>query len=146
MSRPNPHSGDRERSPDPHRAFPRGPLSPSPPRAGGHRGAAAVERSGSRSRGVDEVILGNVVQAGRGQAPARQAAIGAGLPATIPAVTVNKVCGSGLKAVMLAAQGIRAGDIQAAVAGGFESMSNAPHYLRGLREGSSSGTRRFRTA
>ena len=96
---------------------------------------AAVERAGVDPAALDEVILGNVVQGGGGQAPARQAAIGAGLPATLPAVTVNKVCGSGLKAVMLAAQGIRAGDIQAAVAGGFESMSNVPHFLRGMRGG-----------
>jgi acetyl-CoA C-acetyltransferase len=96
---------------------------------------AAVERSGVDPAALDEAILGNVVQGGGGQAPARQAAIAAGLPATLPAVTVNKVCGSGLKAVMLAAQGIRAGDIQAAVAGGFESMSNVPHYLRGMRGG-----------
>ncbi|TVP55000.1 MAG: thiolase family protein [Gemmatimonadales bacterium] len=96
---------------------------------------AAVERSGIDPELVDEVILGNVVQGGGGQAPARQAAIHAGLPATIPAVTVNKVCGSGLKAVMLAAQAIRAGDIRSAVAGGFESMSNVPFYARGLRNG-----------
>jgi acetyl-CoA C-acetyltransferase len=102
---------------------------------------AAVERSGIDPAGIDEVILGNVVQAGGGQAPARQAAIGAGLPATIPAVTINKVCGSGLKAVMLAAQAIRAGDARAIVAGGFESMSNVPYYLRGMREGVKFGDR-----
>jgi acetyl-CoA C-acetyltransferase len=96
---------------------------------------AAVERAGIDPGVVDEVILGNVVQAGGGQAPARQAAIRGGIPGSVPAVTVNKVCGSGLKAVMLAAQGIRAGDIEAAVAGGFESMSNVPHYVRGLRGG-----------
>ena len=96
---------------------------------------AAVERSGIDGGEVDEVVLGNVVSAGVGQAPARQAAIHSGLPATIPALTVNKVCGSGLKAVMLAAQAIRAGDVRLVVTGGMESMSNAPHYLRGLREG-----------
>jgi acetyl-CoA C-acetyltransferase len=96
---------------------------------------AAVERSGIDPSLVDEVILGNVVQGGGGQAPARQAQIGAGLPDTIPALTVNKVCGSGLKAVMLAAQAIRAGDAHAIVAGGFESMSNIPHFLRGIRGG-----------
>jgi acetyl-CoA C-acetyltransferase len=96
---------------------------------------AAVERAGIDPGAVDEVILGNVVQAGGGQAPARQAALRGGIPGSVPAVTVNKVCGSGLKAVMLAAQGIRAGDIEAAVAGGFESMSNVPHYVRGLRGG-----------
>jgi len=96
---------------------------------------AAVERSGIDAAVLDEVILGNVVQGGGGQAPARQAAIHAGIPGTVPAVTINKVCGSGLKAVMLAAQAIRAGDLQVAVAGGFESMSNVPHFLRGMRNG-----------
>ena len=102
---------------------------------------AAVERSGIDPGDVDEVVMGNVVSAGIGQAPARQAAIGGGLPAGIPAVTVNKVCGSGLKAVMLAAQAIRAGDARLIVAGGMESMSNAPHYLRGMREGVKFGDR-----
>lgn len=96
---------------------------------------AAVARSGIDPGEVDEVIMGHVVTAGAGQAPARQAAIRSGLPASIPAVTVNKVCGSGLKAVMLAAQAIRAGDARLVVAGGMESMSNAPHYLHGLRDG-----------
>jgi acetyl-CoA C-acetyltransferase len=96
---------------------------------------AAVDRSGVDVGDIEEVIVGNVVSAGGGQAPARQAAVNAGLPATIPAVTVNKVCGSGLKAVMLAAQAIRAGDAKLAVAGGMESMSNVPHYVRGLRKG-----------
>ncbi len=96
---------------------------------------AAVERAGIDPAVIDEVIMGHVVQGGAGQAPARQAAIAAGVPATVPAVTINKVCGSGLKAVMLAAQGIRAGDLQVAVAGGMESMSNVPHFLRGLRSG-----------
>ena len=95
----------------------------------------AVQRSGVDVRAVDEVIMGHVVTAGVGQAPARQAAVRGGLPVTIPAVTVNKVCGSGLKAVMLAAQAIRAGDARLVVAGGMESMSNAPYYLQGLREG-----------
>jgi acetyl-CoA C-acetyltransferase len=81
------------------------------------------------------VIIGNVVSAGSGQAPARQAAVRGGIPAQVPAVTVNKVCGSGLKAVMLAAQAIRAGDARLVVAGGMESMSNVPHFLRGMREG-----------
>src|SRR5690554_2949695 len=96
---------------------------------------AAVERAGIDPGAVDEVIMGHVVQGGAGQAPARQAAIGGGIPATVPAVTINKVCGSGLKAVMLAAQAIRAGDLQVAVAGGMESMSNVPHFLRGIRSG-----------
>ncbi|MBI4502624.1 MAG: acetyl-CoA C-acetyltransferase [Gemmatimonadetes bacterium] len=95
----------------------------------------AVKRAGIDAAAVEEVILGNVVQGGEGQAPARQAAIGAGLPGTIPALTINKVCGSGLKAVMLAAQAIKAGDAQCLVAGGMESMSTAPHYLFGLRNG-----------
>src|SRR5256712_9921152 len=93
------------------------------------RGAAVPDDA------VDEVIMGNVLQGGEGQAPARQAAIHAGLPGTIPAMTINKVCGSGLKAVMLAAQAIKAGDAQCVVAGGFESMSNAPHYVYGMRSG-----------
>ncbi len=84
---------------------------------------------------IDEVIMGNVIGAGVGQAPARQAALKAGLPATIAAVTVNKVCGSGLKAVMLAGQAIRCGDAVAIVAGGMENMSAAPHLAKGLRAG-----------
>ncbi|HYT05571.1 MAG TPA: acetyl-CoA C-acetyltransferase [Gemmatimonadales bacterium] len=95
----------------------------------------AVRRAGIDAAAVEEVILGNVLQGGVGQAPARQAAIHAGLPGVIPSVTINKVCGSGLKAVMLAAQAIKAGDEQCVVAGGMESMSNAPHYLYGLRGG-----------
>jgi len=96
---------------------------------------AAVERAGIDGSLVDEVILGQVVQAGAGQAPARQAAIRGGLPAEVGAVTVNKVCGSGLKAVMLAAQAIRAGDGDVYVAGGMESMSNAPYLLPNARRG-----------
>jgi len=107
----------------------------SAPQLGALAVKGAVERAGIDGSTVDEVILGNVVQGGGGQAPARQAAILGGIPPQVPSVTVNKVCGSGLKAVMLAAQAIRAGDIQAAVAGGFESMSNVPFYLRGMREG-----------
>ncbi|HTT68777.1 MAG TPA: acetyl-CoA C-acetyltransferase [Gemmatimonadales bacterium] len=95
----------------------------------------AVRRAGVAAGDVEDVIMGNVVQGGVGQAPARQAAIGAGLPGTVPAVTINKVCGSGLKAVMLAAQAVRAGDAACVVAGGMESMSNAPYYLFGLRSG-----------
>ncbi len=95
----------------------------------------AVRRAGIESGQVDEVIMGNVVQGGVGQAPARQAAIKAGIPATVPALTVNKVCGSGLKAVMLAAQAIKAGDAKCIVAGGMESMSAAPHYVFGMRSG-----------
>ena len=95
----------------------------------------AVSRGGIDASAVDEVIMGNVVQGGEGQAPARQAAIGGGVPGTVPAMTINKVCGSGLKAVMLASQAVKAGDGQCFVAGGMESMSNAPHYLWGLRNG-----------
>lgn len=95
----------------------------------------AVRRSTIDPSTIDEVIMGNVVSAGVGQAPARQAALHAGLPDNIPAFTVNKVCGSGLKAVMLAAQAIRAGDAQAFVVGGMESMSNAPYLLPQARTG-----------
>ncbi|MDQ6660595.1 MAG: acetyl-CoA C-acyltransferase, partial [Chloroflexota bacterium] len=95
----------------------------------------AVRRSGISPESLDEVIMGNVVSAGVGQAPARQAAIHSGLPDGIPALTINKVCGSGLKAVMLAAQAIRAGDNSAFVAGGMESMSNAPYLLDKARTG-----------
>ncbi len=101
----------------------------------------AVARAGVDPADIGEVILGSAVSAGSGQAPARQAAIGAGIPPSVPAVTVNKVCGSGLKAVMLAAQAIRAGDARVVVAGGFESMSNVPHYLRGMRDGIKFGDR-----
>jgi acetyl-CoA C-acetyltransferase len=95
----------------------------------------AVSRGGIAAQDVAEVIMGNVVQGGVGQAPARQAAIKSGLPSTVSALTINKVCGSGLKAVMLAAQSIRAGDSQVVIAGGQESMSNAPFYVYGYRNG-----------
>ena len=102
-------------------------------------GAVAIREALKRSRvpadDVQEVIMGHVIQGGTGQAPARQAALKAGLPATVSAVTVNKVCGSGLKAVMLASQAIKAGDAQVIVAGGQESMSNAPYYVYGMRNG-----------
>lgn len=97
--------------------------------------AEAVKRAGVDPGRVDEVILGNVVGAGLGQNPARQAALGAGLPDSVPALTVNKVCGSGLKAVILAAQAIKCSDAGVVVAGGMESMSRAPHLLLGLRKG-----------
>ena len=97
--------------------------------------AEAVRRAGVDPRIVDECIMGNVVSAGLGQNPARQAALKGGLPDHVAAVTVNKVCGSGLKAVMLADQGIRVGDIDIAVAGGMESMSNCPYLLPRVREG-----------
>ena len=95
----------------------------------------AVRRAGARAEAVDEVILGNVVSAGLGQNPARQAALGAGLPPSVAALTINKVCGSGLKAVMLARQAILAKDANVIVAGGMESMSNGPYLIPRLREG-----------
>jgi acetyl-CoA C-acetyltransferase len=102
-------------------------------------GALVVREAVCRARidpaTVDECIMGNVVSAGVGQAPARQAALRGGLADHVAAMTINKVCGSGLKAVMLAAQGIATGDIEIAVAGGMESMSNAPYLLRGARDG-----------
>ena len=96
---------------------------------------AAIERAGIDGEKVDEVFMGHVVQAGAGQAPARQAAINGGLPDTVSATTINKVCGSGLKAVMLSASALRAGDGQLFVAGGMESMSQAPFILREGRAG-----------
>jgi acetyl-CoA C-acetyltransferase len=95
----------------------------------------AVQRAGIDSALVEEVLMGHVLQAGVGQNPARQAARGAGIPDAVGSVTINKVCGSGLKSVMLAAQGIALGDIDVAVAGGMESMSNCPHLLPRVREG-----------
>jgi acetyl-CoA C-acetyltransferase len=102
-------------------------------------GAIAIREALKRSRvspdAVQEVIMGHVIQGGTGQAPARQASLKSGLPPTVSAVTVNKVCGSGLKAVMLASQAIKAGDAQVIIAGGQESMSNAPYYVYGMRNG-----------
>jgi acetyl-CoA C-acetyltransferase len=95
----------------------------------------ALVRAGIEGGDVDEVIMGTVLQAGLGQNPARQAAIAAGVPVEKPSFTVNKVCGSGLKSVMLAAQAIRAGDAEVIVAGGQESMSNAPYLAPGVRDG-----------
>jgi acetyl-CoA C-acetyltransferase len=95
----------------------------------------AVKRAGVSPADVDEVIMGCVIQAGLGQNPARQAALHGGLPNTVAAVTVNKVCGSGLKAIMMAAQGVQLGDTEIVVAGGMESMSNAPYLLSKAREG-----------
>jgi acetyl-CoA C-acetyltransferase len=95
----------------------------------------AVKRAGVKSENVDEVIMGCVIQAGLGQNPARQAALRGGLPDTVSAVTVNKVCGSGLKSVMMAAQGVQLGDTEIVVAGGMESMSNAPYLIPKAREG-----------
>ncbi len=121
-----------------------GGLAPLPaPRLGALVVRDAVARAGVEVATIDEVIMGHVLQGGTGQAPARQAEIHAGLPGTIPALTVNKVCGSGLKAVMLAAQAIKAGDAQCIVAGGMESMSNAPHFLPGMRGGVKAGNQQL---
>ena len=95
----------------------------------------SVKRAGIKPEDVDEVIMGCVIQAGLGQNPARQAALKGGLPSTVSAVTINKVCGSGLKAVMMAAQGVQLGDSEMVVAGGMESMSNAPYLVLKAREG-----------
>src|SRR5687767_4007458 len=100
---------------------------------------AAMERAGADPARVDEVIMGCVLQAGVGQAPARQALLRAGLPESVPATTVNKVCGSGLKAVIAAAQSISAGDADVVVAGGMESMSNAPYLSHAMRGGARMG-------
>ena len=110
-------------------------ASLSAPQLGALAIKEAVYRAGIDPQAIEEVIMGNVVSASVGQAPARQAAIQAGLPVEIPAWTINKVCGSGLKAVMQAAQAIRAGDGQVFVAGGMESMSNAPYLLPKARTG-----------
>ena len=113
-----------------------GGLSPlTAPKLGGIAVAEAMKRARLGPTDPDEVILGHVVQGGAGQAPARQAQIAAGIDPSIGALTINKVCGSGLKAVMLAAQAIRAGDAKVVIAGGMESMSNVPHYLYTGRTG-----------
>ncbi len=112
-----------------------GLSSLSAPELGAAAIRAAVERAGIPAAEVQEVIMGQVLQGGSGQAPARQALLKAGIPASVSALTINKVCGSGLKAVMLAAQAIKAGDKQVVVAGGQESMSNAPYYVYGMRNG-----------
>jgi acetyl-CoA C-acetyltransferase len=113
-----------------------GSLSSVPaPKLGATAIKAALERAGVAPGDVQLVHMGMVLPAGVGQAPARQAALGAGLPQSVPCVTVNKVCGSGLEAVLGVARMIAVGDIDVAVAGGMESMSNAPHVLRGLRNG-----------
>ncbi len=114
----------------------RGVLSSLPaPKLGAVVVREAVARAGLGPEQVDEVIMGNVLSGGAGQAPARQAAIFGGLPASVECLTVNKVCGSGLKAVMLAAQAVRLGDAEVVVAGGMESMSNAPYLLPKARDG-----------
>lgn len=103
----------------------------------------ALEKAGVQAGAADEVIMGNVLQAGLGQNPARQAAIAAGLPQEVPALTINKVCGSGLKAVHLATQAILAGDADIVVAGGMENMSQAPYLLNGARNGFKMGDQKM---
>ena len=105
------------------------------PQLGGFAVKEALRRSGVPADQIEEVLMGNVLQAGLGQNPARQALRAAGIPDAVAAVTINKVCGSGLKSVMLAAQAIKAGDLKVAVAGGMESMSNTPYYLPTARTG-----------
>jgi acetyl-CoA C-acetyltransferase len=107
----------------------------SAPELGGIAIKAALEKSKIDPKDIEDVILGNVVSGGLGQAPARQAAIKGGVPDTVGAMGVSRVCGSGLQAVMLAAQAIRAGDARVMVGGGMESMSNAPYYVFGMRSG-----------
>jgi acetyl-CoA C-acetyltransferase len=113
-----------------------GVLTPvTAPQLGAAAIRGALEASGLAASDVQEVIMGCVLPAGLGQAPARQAALGAGIAAAVPTTTINKMCGSGLKAIMMAADQIRAGDINVAVAGGLESMSNAPYLLPKARAG-----------
>jgi acetyl-CoA C-acetyltransferase len=104
-------------------------------RLGSIAAKAALERAGVKPEQIEEVYVGNVLPANEGQAPARQVALGAGILNSTPCTTVNKVCGSGLKTVMLATQSIRAGDAEVILAGGIESMSNVPFYVQGAREG-----------
>ena len=107
---------------------------------------AALERSGVSAADVDQVVMGNVLQAGIGQAPARQAAIFGGIPHTTPCITVNKVCGSGLQAVVQAAQAIALGDAEVVIAGGMESMSNAPYLTHAMRGGARMGNTELKDA
>ncbi len=116
-------------------AFLGGLSSRTAPQLGAAAIAAAVERAGVEPAAVREVLMGNVLSAGIGQAPARQAALGAGLPKSVPAVTVSKVCGSGMQAILDGARRIALAELDVVVAGGMESMSNAPYYLRGARSG-----------
>ncbi|MEN2435433.1 thiolase family protein [Weeksellaceae bacterium A-14] len=106
-------------------------ASVAAPKLGAAAIEAAIDRSGMEASQIQEVYMGNVVQAGEGQAPARQAAMYAGLPDTVPCTTVNKVCASGMKAVSMAAQAVKAGDADVIIAGGMENMSQIPHYLNG---------------
>src|SRR5688500_8072638 len=118
-----------------------GGLSPlTAPQLGALVIREAIARAGIAAAAVEEVLMGQVVQGGSGQAPARQALIGAGIPATTSAVTINEVCGSGLRAVMLAAQAIRAGDRQGIGAGGHGSTAHAPHHVAGMRRRTNAGS------
>ena len=110
-------------------------ASKSASELGGIAIAGALDRAGVGPDQVQYVIMGQVLQAGAGQIPARQAAVAAGIPMTVPAITINKVCLSGLDAIALAAQLIRAGEFDVVVAGGMESMTQAPHLLPGARKG-----------
>src|SRR5688572_22351316 len=105
------------------------------PKLGAHVIKTLLAKSKLDPERIDEVIMGNVLQAGLGQNPARQAALFGGVPAKVGAMTINKVCGSGLKSIALAAQAIRLGDASCILAGGFESMTNAPYLLMGVRNG-----------
>ncbi len=116
------------------------------PKLGSIAIGCALERAGVKPDEVDEVYMGNVIQAGVGQAPARQAALGARIPISVPCTTVNKVCGSGLKSVMLAATQIIAGESSLILAGGMESMSNAPYLMRGARSGLALGEHKIEDA
>src|SRR5262249_12343434 len=107
----------------------------SAPKLGAVAIKSALAQAGVRPDAVDEVLLGNVLSAGLGQAPARQAALSAGMPSSVPCTTVSKVCGSGMKAVLIACDLIRSGGARIAVAGGMESMSNAPYLLPKARAG-----------
>jgi acetyl-CoA C-acetyltransferase len=113
------------------------------PRLGAIAIQAAMKRAGVKPEQVSEVIMGNVLQAGVGQAPARQAAIYAGIPSSVPAMTVNKVCGSGMKSIISGVQSILLGDSDVVVAGGMESMSNAPFYVQGARSGFKMGAQQM---
>ncbi|MFN7504047.1 MAG: beta-ketoacyl synthase N-terminal-like domain-containing protein, partial [Limnobacter sp.] len=107
----------------------------SAPELGAHVIKGLLEKTGVKGEQISEVILGQVLTAGSGQNPARQAVIKAGVPVGVPAMTINKVCGSGLKAVMLGAQAIACGDAEIVIAGGQENMSAAPHVMMGSRDG-----------
>ena len=123
--------------------FGRSLVGVSAPKLGAVVIAEALSRAGLRPSDVDEVIMGNVVSAGLGQNPARQAALRAKIPYSVGSITVNKVCGSGLKAAMLAAQAVKAGDSDVVVAGGMESMSNSPYLVKNLRWGLKYGDARL---